>query len=207
MSNINNANIIKALLVDFLIEENIIEDCLFGNEVFYGFKKRQTDFLAVNGSTTAFEIKSESDDFRKLRSQLNDYKKVFDYQYLVTTRQKEKKAKSHLAYNEGLIIINDDLTISIKRKPKKILRQDKAEILETMPLSFLKRYFNLSSSKTSAATRSHLKSLPLSELREALKHFLKERLSNRNDLFFSERGQFTHIEDLKLLSTDINLAL
>ena len=201
MSKLGNANIIKALLIDFIEKENLIKDCVYGNELFYGSKKRQTDLIAVNGSTTAFEIKSESDDYRKTREQLDDYKKVFDYQYLVTTRNHEKKAVQILKANEGLIIIEDNNTITIKRKARKILRHDKEEILETIPSTFLKRQFNIKPQyKSVSEIRKHLMEKKTEELRSALRIFLKERLTPRNLIFFSEKGDTTHYEDLKLLT-------
>lgn len=201
MADLGNANIIKALLIDFIEKENLIDDCVYGNELFYGQKKRQTDLLAVNGSTTAFEIKSSSDDYRKAREQMDDYKKVFDYQYLVTTACHEKKAKRMLKANEGLIIIEENQMFCIRRKPKIVLRQNKSDILETIPQSFLKKYFNLNASfKSVTEVRKHLEDKTLAELKTALRAFLKERLTPRNITFFMEKGDVTHFEDLKLLS-------
>ncbi len=200
---LGSANNLKALLVDYLIKEQLIRDCLFGSELFYGTKKRQADFLAVNGSITAFEIKSSSDNFRKLREQLDDYKLVFDYQYLVTTEHQLKGVRGLLKPNEGLIVVDESLNFKIKRKPRKILKQNKIEILETMPLVFLKQYFKLNSLKKASDVRRELETYPLKKLKEALKVFLKERLITRNELFLSERGEVTHFEDIKLLTTAI----
>lgn len=205
---LTNANVLKAMLVDFLIKEKLILDCLYGSELFYGSKKRQADFIAVNGSTTAFEIKSLSDNFRKLREQLDDYKLVFDYQYVVTTKAQEINAKLLLKPNEGLIIIDNNLEFKIKRKPKKVLSQNKIEILETIPLSFLKKYFKLNSSYSSSSKiRGELCNRNLTELKEALKCFLKDRLAERNELFLAEKGMETHFEDIRLLTSKIELFL
>ena len=200
MSNLGNANIIKALLIDYIEKQKLIEGCVYGNELFYGKKKRQTDLLVVNGSTTAFEIKSNSDDYRKAREQLDDYKKVFDYQYLVTTFRHKKKALQILKQSEGLILI-DGNSIIIQRMAKKIIRHDKDEILETIPASFLRKQFNVSSHfKSVTEVRKELRYKKIEELREALRLFLKQRLTPRNVLFFAEKGEATHFEDLKLLT-------
>ncbi|WP_321413046.1 sce7726 family protein [uncultured Desulfobacter sp.] len=201
MDNLGNANVIKALLIDYIEKEKLIEGCVYGNELFYGKKKRQTDLLAVNGSTTAFEIKSDSDDYRKAREQLDDYKKVFDYQYLVTTKLHEKRALKVLKQNEGLILIDECNTIVIKRTPKKILKHDKEEILETIPASFLRKQFKVSCQYRSVTeVRKFLGNKKLEDLREALRIFFKQRLTPRNNVFFDEKGEITHYEDLKLLS-------
>ncbi len=208
MPNLSNANIIKALLIDFIETSNLIVNCIYGNELFYGSKKRQTDLLAVNGSTTAFEIKSKSDDFRKIRDQLNDYKKVFDYQYLVTTSNHIDKAKKILKTGEGLIIIYDDKKIEIKRIPKQVTKLNKTEILETIPLNFLKKHFNLDSQyKTAKEVRTFLVKKSITEVRFALLIFLKERLSPRNRIFIEEKGTQTHYEDLNLLKRIPNVII
>lgn len=200
MSYSNNANAIKALLIDYIENGNLIEDCVYGNELFYGTKKRQTDLLAVNGYTTAFEIKSKNDDFRKTREQLNDYKKVFDFQYLVAHCSHEEKALKILKPNEGFILLDDDGTFSIRRHPKIIVKQSKVEILNTMPLSFLKKHFKVHQRyKTVTDVRKHLESRSLNDLKTALRSFLRERLIPRNNVFREEKGTVTHFEDLKFL--------
>jgi hypothetical protein len=198
---LRNANIIKALLIDFIEKENLIENCLYGNEVFYGTKKRQADLIVLNGYVTAFEIKSMSDDFRRIREQLNDYGKVFDYNYLVTTKCHEEKANRVINDKEGLIILNDDKTFVIKRKSKLQIEQSKSEILDTIPLVFLKKHFKVKGPiKSVTELKKSLIEFSLNDLRIALRYFLKERLGPRNKIFFEEKGINTHFEDLKLLT-------
>ncbi|MFA9389318.1 MAG: sce7726 family protein [Prolixibacteraceae bacterium] len=200
MNRLNDANNIKALLIDFLIDNNQDVDFLFGSEVFFGKKKRQTDIITVNGTITAYEIKASNDDFRRVREQLDDYKKVFDYQYLVVTEEHEKKATSFLKKNEGLIVIDRNLNVMICKKASLIKKQSKAEILETIPLSFLKMQYRLPSDLNAFNCRNILLKRRLPELKITLKNFLESRLRPRNDLFKSEKGVSTHFEDIKLLS-------
>lgn len=201
MSKLGDANIIKGLLIDFFIKEKKDEEYLFGSELFFGSKKRQADLLVINGYTTAFEIKSDNDDFRRVREQLDDYKKVFDYQYLVTTKHHEKKAKQTITIDEGLIIINEDFTIDVLQKPQKINSQNKAEILETVPLNYLKKHYSLPIIlKNATKIRSYLMKTELDDLKTGLRYFLVERLTPRNNAFFAEKGNCTHFEDIKLLT-------
>ena len=194
------ANSIKALLIDYIEDNKLIENCVYGNELFYGTKKRQTDLLAVNGYTTAFEIKSKRDDFRKIREQLDDYKKVFDFQYLVVHCSHERKAMKFLRSNEGFIVLNDNGELIIKKQPKIIVKQSKVEVLNTIPLSFLKKHFKLDRKyNTAAKVRNHLESYLLEDLKSALRAYLKYKLIPRNQAFREEKGIVTHYEDLKLL--------
>ncbi len=200
MNRLNDANNIKALLIDFLIDQNEDVDILFGSEVFFGKKKRQSDIITVNGTITAYEIKASNDDFRRVREQLDDYKKVFDYQYLVVTEGHENKASNFLKANEGLIIIDKTLNIQVYKKASLIKKQIKAEILETIPLSYLKMQYKLPSDLNAFECRNILLKRKLSELKIILKKFLESRLGPRNELFKSEKGEYTHFEDIKLLS-------
>ena len=202
MSKVSSANIIKGILIDFLIDFYSEGDVLFASELFFGSKKRKADILLVNGTTTGFEIKSKNDDFRRTREQLDDYKKVFDFQYLVITENHEKSASAILTDNEGLIVINDDNKIILHRKPKRIKQNDKSEILETIPLWYLKKHFWVSSKlKRSKDIRNYLFKCSLDELKECLRSFLKFKLIDRNHTFYQERGTYTHFEDIRLLES------
>lgn len=201
MSKLRDANFIKGLLIDFLIKENQDNECLFGTELTFGYKKRQADLLVVKKCTIAYEIKADNDDFRNIREQLDDYKKVFDYQYLVTTKHHEKKAMQTISMDEGLMIINEDFTIKIIKEPQKIENQNKEDILETMPLNYLKKHFNLPSLlKNATEIRNYLLEKKLDELKKGLRYFLIQRLTPRNNAFFAEKGSCTHFEDIKLLT-------
>ena len=202
MPNLNSANNIKGLLVDFLIKQNQGKDYLLGSELFFGSKKRLADVVILNGLLTGFEIKSKTDDFRRTREQLNDYMKVFDIQILVTTKNHEKKAEKILMPNEGLIVINDCGDIEIKKKPKPLFRQEKREILETIPIKFLRKNFQLSSKfKNAKEIRDYLADCNLEELKKGLRNFLSYRLAERNKAFIKEKGKCTHYEDLWILKS------
>lgn len=69
------------------------------------------DFLIVNGTTTAYEIKTELDNLQRLEKQLEDYVKAFEKVYVVT-------------YSEFAIKIKDFL------KDKKTLKKVGIKILD-----------------------------------------------------------------------------
>jgi len=60
------------------------------------------DFLAVNGVSTGYEIKSELDNLSKLSKQTRDYMLAFEYNYLVTDERHVEKAKDLLPDSFGL---------------------------------------------------------------------------------------------------------
>ena len=204
MGDLSDANVIKALLIDHFNNNGLINGSLLGSELFCGSKKRQTDLLIVNKFTTVIEIKSKNDDFRRLREQLDDYKRIFDFQYLVTTTCHSRKVLPILKDDEGLILLNEKGEFNTIRTAKRIYNQDKFEILETIPLSFLKQQNKLISiTNYKKGIRGILENKKIEELRSLLLMFLKERLELRNEAFRNERGTSTHFEDIRFLSSRI----
>ncbi len=67
------------------------------------------DFLAINGVSTSFEIKSKLDNLYKLKKQLNDYQKAFEFNYLVID-------EVHL--DNALLIIPENIGLWVYEKKK-----------------------------------------------------------------------------------------
>lgn len=65
------------------------------------------DVVVANGTTTAYEIKTEFDTCRRLASQTDDYLKAFDKVYVVTHPDHIARYESELDSRVGLIILSD----------------------------------------------------------------------------------------------------
>lgn len=201
MNNLNNANFIKALFIDFLLEAEH-NNYIIGSEVMFAYKKVVADLILLsNNSIQAFEIKAKNDDLRKLESQLIEYNKVFDFVNVLVTENHFLKANQIVSPKNGLIIVKNNLEIEIYRHPVQNIILNKEELLSTMSANFIKKYFkintqNLSSSKI----RNPLLEKDIEEIRNALYLFLKTRISNKYLNFIYEKGIKTHFEDITLLS-------
>lgn len=75
----------------------------------------RTDFVAINGSTTSFEIKSERDNLTKLERQSKDYMSIFEYNYAVVDKKHLAKVITVLPENYGIWTYNG--------KKKKVYRK------------------------------------------------------------------------------------
>jgi len=62
----------------------------------------RVDFLAVNGVSTSYEIKSELDNLSKVSKQMTDYMLAFEYNYLVIDEKHVEKAKNLMPKSFGL---------------------------------------------------------------------------------------------------------
>lgn len=198
------ANQIKAALIDYIIDEQYFGACLFGNEVIYGLEQRQADLIAINDlGTIVFEIKSELDDFRRSHLQLQAYRSVFDFQYIVTTENHLAKAESLISNSDGLILLTTDGRFVLKKLAlcnKNTL--NKLEILYSIPSKFLSNHFRvLSKSMKAVELRMLLMSTEsIDAVRNAYLFFLNRKLCVKNEIFISEKGVKTHFEDLKYLT-------
>ena len=67
----------------------------------------RADVVIVNGTSTVYEVKSKFDSLNRLEGQMNDYRKVFDRIYVVTTAEKTKAVFSKIDPVIGVIVLNE----------------------------------------------------------------------------------------------------
>lgn len=76
--------------------------------------KSRADFLAINGNTKCFEIKSERDNLSRLDKQLDDYLKVFEYVYAVTDYRNVSEIEKLAPKNCGIWIFENNRKVEIR---------------------------------------------------------------------------------------------
>ncbi len=81
-------------------------------------KNSKADCVIVNGTFTAYEIKSKYDNLDRLLKQLDDYKKVFDKIYVITDENKADKLTYLKDMGIGLLKLNVNGSISTVFKSK-----------------------------------------------------------------------------------------
>ncbi|ERK14341.1 hypothetical protein L580_3497 [Serratia fonticola AU-P3(3)] len=74
------------------------------------------DVAIFNGTSTAYEIKTELDSFERLDSQLSSYQKVFEYVYIVIPPAKLKLAEYSIPNNIGIAILTEKGNIVFHKK-------------------------------------------------------------------------------------------
>ncbi|WP_431293512.1 sce7726 family protein [Pedobacter sp. P26] len=77
------------------------------------------DVVIVNGSTTAYEIKTELDSFDRLESQITAYQYLFDFVYVVTYPKALAYLNKMLPASIGIIIFDNDGVLKCVKKPLK----------------------------------------------------------------------------------------
>jgi hypothetical protein len=76
----------------------------------------RADLAIINGTSTAYEIKSQYDSFDRLPGQLLDYKKVFDMTYVVTTPSKAAILPDFIGDEIGIIAMREHGSLQVVRK-------------------------------------------------------------------------------------------
>lgn len=78
--------------------------------------KSKADLVVLNGTATAYEIKSERDTFRRLDDQLADYRSVFASVYVVTSPEQAAPVL-HIAPDDvGVIALSPRYSLQIVRQ-------------------------------------------------------------------------------------------
>jgi hypothetical protein len=90
----------------------------------------------VNGTITAYEIKTELDSLARLETQLHDYVKVFDRVYVITYKEMVPKLKSfldQLSIGVGIYILNEDGQLNLIRKSRSHIKEiDKESVFNIL---------------------------------------------------------------------------
>lgn len=140
----------------------------------------RVDFLAVNGVSRSFEIKSELDNLCKLRKQSLDYASVFDYNYVVIDVR-------HLKNSQDLIPTDFGIW-SFSNGRKKIHRHAKlnTSINPEMQLNLLtKKELKTGFTEEGGVRSEILKNNGSDEINVRFKKLLKQRYSERWNFLIS----------------------
>jgi hypothetical protein len=99
---------LKAKLVEMFIGKNVT--AAFEMRV----NTSRVDFLAINGDTKSFEIKSNLDNLTKLEKQVSDYEKVFEYNYIVIDECHLYNALDLIPIHYGVYLMENEKLIRKK---------------------------------------------------------------------------------------------
>ena len=80
--------------------------------------KSKADFILINGKAVVYEIKTELDNFERLKNQINDYYKAFSHVCVVTCEEYYKKLIKILKNtNVGICILTNKNALRFEKEP------------------------------------------------------------------------------------------
>lgn len=198
---LNSAEYIKCQFIDFLLSKD--EDLIIGNELMYGTERRLVDLVVLhNRRITAIEVKSDNDNLKRIYEQIAEYKKIFNYVIIVTTPKYQDRILNIVSKDIGIYTIKQDLSIVKIRPPHLQKKRIKIEMLYSINSTYLRKKGNYSSKKYNADNIRLLYARKrISYIQEILFEYWNSKFKEKFNLFLSERGKQTHIEDLSVLSS------
>jgi len=151
----------------------------------------RADIVVVNGKLAGYEIKSERDSLRRLRSQIGMYDAVFDSITLIVSPRHRSAATRHIPRHWGIILAQRGkrgaVHFDFQRKPRSNRRIDLfsiAQLLwrtEAVQLLRLRNASNRLLRLPRATLYRHLVStLPAEALRAAVRNCLRNRRNWRH---------------------------
>lgn len=195
----HSAEYIKASIIDWLLSH--YNDIIIGNEVMYSSTRKVVDLLAIiDNKTIAIEIKGATDKLVRLPEQLDEYYKVFDKVMVVAVPSHIEGIAHILPHGTGLFVTKKN-TIKKLNTPLVNHRQDKLEMLNSISSVYLKKQYPKYRALNENEIRLLLSKEKKKDIQRLLVYFYKQRLTEKFQLFLSERGEHTLVDDIPTLST------
>lgn len=187
----------KAAFIDFYKQRNDID--LIANEVPYGSLRKISDLVIIkNNRTISVEIKSELDSTDRLQSQINESSKVFDYVIVFVGRNQLTKIIDLISQNIGIYYLEDN-KIKTYRRPK-ILKSEPIEIAYSIPVAYIEKQTHRRNRLNVDEYRNLVSQEYHNQIKKLFISYLNYKYKGRYELFNQENNDFTHIDDISLLS-------
>ena len=85
---------------DFFVRYSFINKVLSKSKAIsfeeFPIGESRIDLASINGKSIAYEIKTEFDNYKKLKRQINDYSKAFEYIYVICPKENIEKIKKEI---------------------------------------------------------------------------------------------------------------
>lgn len=205
-NQMHDANFIKSRLIDFLLRTDGKKIRLIASEVPFAGSRRKADIICITDRLSAYEIKTQRDNYSKLINQARDYAVSFEYSYLVSDKATPSWLIRRLPNQFGILTWEGNMFKINSRAQlrKRLSKYHLASFLWTDEIMTLLRNNNISASKIDDAHSLRMRltnRLTISAIREAAINTLLTRYHSRYCKFLAERGHTTHSEDLVVLNS------
>lgn len=190
----------NTLLTNWLYDELAQDDSKLYSEFRVG--KAVADLVMFNGTSKAFEIKTELDSDARLPCQLEQYRKVFNYIYLVVPKE---KSSLYMQQDEQIGIITFEKSRGQKfrklREAKQNTHIDVSSIIEILHTheykGIVKQHFNelpeMNSFTQYERCKEKFNDIPINELNRLFLAALKSRTQNNafSSRYYPELNQIS----------------
>lgn len=133
---------IKRALMEYLIRN--VKTEVISAEFPFHFGRRRADLICMQqGMVLGYEIKSAFDRVDRLPAQLDSYRKIFDFVYVVCDKKHLPAIRSSISSSVGIYVCAEDGVRRV-RKARQIKSFDALVTLDAMPMEVLRKEFKVS---------------------------------------------------------------
>ncbi len=188
LNNYRNEYVFKnAIAQKILIGRHSVKTSLLLTE--FRVESSKADIVIFNGTSHAYEIKTELDNIERLEKQIKDYKKAFEYVNIVSVESKINEIVNLIDDTVGIIILTKQYTFKTIRKAKSGLKfLDKEALFNILRkneyLKIIQKYYkatpDVPNTKINFACKSLFKQLSIEDIHREVLKTLKDRNSHKN---------------------------
>lgn len=149
----------------------------------------KADVVVINGTSTAYEIKSEYDSMARLSGQLESYSRVFEYVNVVTAPSQMDQVMALAPQHVGVLVLTRRLTLStVRAAGSNTVNMEHAALFDLLRkpeyLQVVAEHFGhipaVPNGRVHAACRERFGTMPLVEAHRLTMGALSRRFSGRN---------------------------
>ena len=143
------------------------------------------DLVVLNGTSTVYEIKSERDTLRRLATQIENYSKVFERTYVVTSATRLHSLEHDLPEHVGIITLSRDYTLQTVREatvpnvPNMLIRRAIDDAFKRLDAQSCSRAFT---STLKISRRPRVTQADINQVPRPLRSFALSHLRNAAEL-------------------------
>jgi len=172
----------------------------------------KADIVIFNGTSHVYEIKTDLDNFERLETQIENYKKVFEYVNIVSVEAKVEAIQSLVDDDIGIIVLTDKYTLSPVRKAKSRLKNLDKEALFNMLrkdeyLKIIKKNFgnipDVPNTKIYSASKELFITLSVEQAHKEVLKALKNRKNHKN--LIENIKKFPDSLKIAIIEADLNI--
>lgn len=195
---------IKIHLLEYL--NTFLDDLIIALEVPFQFNERRADVVVLSqNNLIAYEIKTRTDKIDRLSYQLESYKKMFDYCFVVCEKENLSAVRKFLSHDHyvGLLVVSNKEIKQI-RKPRKISRHDKSLLADFISHDQIKdKLTNMTAIRKMSSYERAIavsKRLTANTLHQMFKEEFLKRYQTTYETFLKEVTKHITIDDLSLIT-------
>ena len=191
-----NESQVKTRLVKWLLSQD--EGLTLGAEVPFG--GRRADLISLKGEDAAvYEIKALGDKVSRLEAQLEDYRRFFDFCYVVCEPENLALVRRSIKKGVGIIVVSESDVLMI-RKSLRCKQHRKEVLLSVLEVRELKSISSLKHLPKDDLCKQVAKSITLEKARDLSRGKLEKRYGPVTALLKLDVGSVITIDDLQTIT-------